>query len=110
VFKRFSGYYGRGENLTMWTSTEHSRDSLFTRSLTIPVYYLEDPVVGDLQMVVSDKVGVIRDVSEKTAGSSIRCVKDQPTSGPRAWDLNPSDELSANTQKLVGERLAEQQP
>jgi uncharacterized protein (TIGR02145 family) len=109
VFKRFSGYYGRGENLTMWTSTEHSRDSLFTRSLTIPVYYLEDPVVGDLQMVTSDRVGVIREVLIKTDGYSIRCVKDQ-TTGERAWDIAPSDERSAKTQKLVGELLVEQQP
>lgn len=90
----------------MWTSTEHSQDSLFTRSLTIPVFYTEDPVLGDLQMVTSDRVGVIREVLIKTDGHSIRCVKDQ-TTGARAWDLEPRDERSASTQKLVGERLAE---
>jgi uncharacterized protein (TIGR02145 family) len=107
-FDLSSGYSSRGEHLTIWTSTEHSRDSLFTRSLTIPVFYTEDPVLGDLQMVISDRVGVIREVLIKTEGYSIRCVKDQPTSGPRAWDIAPSDERSANTQKFVGERLAEQ--
>ena len=107
VFDQYSGYSRRGEHLTIWTSTEHSRDSLFTRSLTIPVFYTEDPVLGDLQMVTSDRVGVIREVLIKTDGYSIRCVKDQ-TTGERAWDIAPSDERSASTQKLVGERLAEQ--
>jgi uncharacterized protein (TIGR02145 family) len=110
TFNRYSGYYGRGETGTWWTSNEQGADSVLTRTLTIPVYYWEDPVVGDMQMVVSDRVGIIREVISKNAGLSIRCVKDQPTNGPRAWDLNPSDERSANTQKFVGELLVEQQP
>ena len=99
-FDLFHGYSGLGENLTMWTSTEHSRDSLLTRSLTIPVYHMEDPVIGDLQMVIADRAGIIREVLAKTDGYSIRCVKDQ-TKGARAWDLEPSDDRSASTQKLL---------
>lgn len=87
VFDGLSGYARRGEHGTWWSSSEQGRDSLMTRSLTTPMYHYVDPVVGDVQLVISDKVGVIREAKGKIEGYSVRCVKDPSSSGTRAWDI-----------------------
>jgi uncharacterized protein (TIGR02145 family) len=82
------GYQARGQRGSWWTSTSHGVDSVWTRTLPTPLYAFLDPVVGDTQIVVSDKVGVFREPASRTDGRAVRCIKDLPAQGTPAWDLD----------------------